>query len=173
MPSFLASAQALPAAVTLREESPADKDFLADLYAATREEELRPVAWDDAQKRAFLREQFELQWAHYRRHYPRAEWLVLQDDGVAIGRLYAETSGPEVRLMDIALVAERRNRGLGTAIMKSLLGYADELGLPVTLHVEPFNPASRLYERLGFATRETRGIYLFMERPRSQVAAIR
>ena len=70
MPSFLASAQDLPAGIALRDESPADKDLLADLYASTREEELRPVPWDDAQKRAFLREQFELQWDHYRRHYP-------------------------------------------------------------------------------------------------------
>ncbi len=67
--------------------------------------------------------------------------------------------------MEIALTAERRNNGIGTAITTSMLRYADDLGLPVTLHVEPFNPALRLYERLGFVTRETRGIYLFMERP--------
>jgi ribosomal protein S18 acetylase RimI-like enzyme len=171
MPSFLASAQDLPAGIALRDESPADKDLLADLYASTREDELRPVPWDDAQKRAFLREQFELQWDHYRRHYPNAEWLVLERDGLAIGRLYVDTSRFEVRLMDITLQSGYRNHGFGTALVCCLLRYADELRLPVTLHVEPFNPALRIYERLGFATRETRGIYLFMERP-TRVAAV-
>lgn len=171
MPSFLASAQDLPVGVSLREESPADKDLLADLYASTREEELCHVPWDEAKKRAFLREQFELQWDHYRRHYPRAEWLLLQRGGLAMGRLYADTGRLEVRLMDVALQAEYRNRGIGTAIVSSLLRYADDLRLPVTLHVEPFNPALRLYQRLGFATRETRGIYLFMERP-TRVSAV-
>ena len=165
MSSFLASAQGLPAGATLREESPADREFLAELYASTREDELRPVAWDDAQKRSFLRDQFELQWAHYRLHYRGAEWLVIQVGGDAAGRLYTDTGSREVRLMDVALRAEHRNRGIGTAIVTSLLRYADGLRLPVTLHVEPFNPALRLYERLGFATRETHGIYLFMERP--------
>ena len=171
MSSFLASAQGLPAGVTLREESAADREFLAVLYASTREEELRPVPWDDAQKQTFLRGQFELQWTHYRRHYPDAEWLVLQADAIAIGRLYTDTGPREVRLMEIALTTERRNNGIGTAITTSMLRYADDLGLPVTLHVEPFNPALRLYERLGFATRETRGIYLFMERPPAAAAS--
>ena len=165
MPSFLTSAQGLPAGVTLREESPADRESLAELYASTREDELRPVAWDVVTKRAFLRGQFELQWAHYRQHYPSAEWLLIENGAEPIGRVYVDASHREVRLMDVALRAEHRNHGIGTAIVTSLLRYADGLGLPVTLHVEPFNPALRLYERLGFATRETRGIYLFMERP--------
>jgi len=165
MPSFLAAARGLPAGVTLRAEVDADRDFLADLYASVREEEVRPVPWSDEQKRAFLREQFELQRAHYRKHYPRAEWLLFEAEGAAAGRLYLHTGSAEVRLMDIALVAARRNRGVGTALTASILRYADELALPVTLHVEPFNPALRLYERFGFRTIETRGIYLFMKRP--------
>jgi ribosomal protein S18 acetylase RimI-like enzyme len=171
MPSFLASAQDLPVGVALREETPTDRTLLAELYASTREEELRPVPWDDAQKKAFLREQFELQWDHYRRHYPSAEWLLIMHRGLAIGRLYVDTGRSEVRLMDIALQAESRNHGIGTAIVSSLVRYADPLRLPVTLHVEPFNPALRIYQRLGFATLETRGIYLFMERPTSVAAA--
>lgn len=172
MPSFLASAQDLPARVSLREESPADRKLLAELYASTRDDELRPVPWNDARKRAFLRAQFELQWDHYRRHYPNAEWLLIQRGGLAIGRLYVDTGRCEVRLMDITVQAENRNHGIGTTIVSSLLRYADLLLLPVTLHVEPFNPALRIYERLGFITRETRGIYHFMERP-IPVAAVR
>lgn len=171
MSSFLASAQALPAGVTLRAETSADKAFLADLYASVRAAELQPVAWPDRQKRLFLDDQFTLQWAHYRRHYPGAEWLVLVREGAPIGRLYLHAARAEVRLMDITLHAAERNRGVGTQIVRSLLRHADALGFPVTLHVELFNPALRLYERLGFAVRETRGIYLFMERPPQPLTA--
>jgi ribosomal protein S18 acetylase RimI-like enzyme len=34
----------------------------------------------------------------------------------------------------------------------------------VTLHVETWNPARALYERLGFEVVETRGINFFMRR---------
>jgi ribosomal protein S18 acetylase RimI-like enzyme len=33
----------------------------------------------------------------------------------------------------------------------------------VTLHVEPLNPAQRLYRRLGFRLLEDRGVYHFLE----------
>jgi hypothetical protein len=46
-----------------------------------------------------------------------------------------------------------------------VLAEADEAGLPVVLHVEPANPARRLYERLGFVARAAEGIHLAMERP--------
>lgn len=58
-----------------------------------------------------------------------------------------------------------RNQGLGNALMCSLLQHADCHQLTVGLHVEPFNPALRLYQRLGFSQAETRGVYLFMQRP--------
>lgn len=155
----------LPAGVALREESDGDLDFLADLYASTREEELRPVAWPEAQKRAFLRQQFDLQRAHYRQHYEGAEWLIVLRDAAPIGRLYLKAGSTEVRLMDVALALAQRGQGIGTALMHGVLQHADALGVPVTLHVEPFNPAIRLYQRLGFTTLETRGIYCYMQRP--------
>jgi GNAT superfamily N-acetyltransferase len=158
-------AQALPAGVALREETDGDIEFVADLYASTREEELRPVPWPDAQKRAFLRQQFDLQRAHYRKHYVGADWLIVLRNAAPIGRLYLKTGSVEIRLMDVALVPAQCGQGIGTALMHNVLDYADGLGVPVTLHVEPFNPAIRLYQRLGFATLETRGIYSFMRRP--------
>lgn len=163
--TLLATAPLLPPGLRLREELVSDREFLADLYASTRAEELRPVPWPEAQKRVFLAEQFDLQWAHYRRFYPDAEWLIIVREAQVIGRVYVNTTAAEVRLMDLALLAQQRNQGLGTLFMRYLIHYADALGLPLTLHVEPFNPALHLYERLGFALRETRGIYLFMERP--------
>ena len=38
-----------------------------------------------------------------------------------------------------------------------------QFGKPLRIHVERFNPARRLYERLGFRQIEDRGVYLFMQ----------
>ena len=149
----------------LRTESAADLDFSASLYALTRAEELRQVSdWTAEQKAAFCRWQFDSQHAHYRQHYPAANLLILLLDAAPIGRLYFTRTAAELRLMEITLLDGFRNRGIGGAISGALIHIAGTDRLHVALHVEPFNPALRLYERQGFREVETRGIYLFMRR---------
>jgi len=155
---------ALPAGVGLRDREDEDLSFLCLLYAQTREEELRPVGWPAQQKEEFLRDQFGKQHSHYLKHYPRARWWIVTRDGNPVGRLYVDQTAAELRVMDISLLAPDRNRGLGGALMRGLLRHADGEGLAATLHVEPFNPALRLYRRLGFVRVETRGVYEFMRR---------
>ena len=87
-----------------------------------------------------------------------------------MGRLYLEQTERELRIMDVSLLPDHRNQGLGTALMRALLGHADDQQLTLSLHVEPFNPALRLYQRLGFCHAETRGVYLFMQRPSAGVS---
>ena len=60
--------------------------------------------------------------------------------------------------------AQFPNAGLGSALLGELLAEADRAGKPVRLHVEPFNPALRLYQRLGFTHVGDAGVYWFMER---------
>jgi ribosomal protein S18 acetylase RimI-like enzyme len=151
-------------ALSLREESDDDRAFMADLYASTRETELAHVPWEAATKRAFLHEQHALQHAHYRANYVGAEFLVIQAQSERLGRiyLYRKEGGREIRLMDIALVPERRGQGMGSALIEALLQIAGANGWEITLHVEPNNPAMRLYDRLGFRLIENRGVYLFL-----------
>ena len=162
--SFRQAAETSLDDVRLREECDDDLPFLRELYASTRADELAQVPWPEAQKRAFLDHQFELQREQYRQHYVGAEWLVIERDGEAIGRLYLKRSS-EVRLMDVALLPALRGGGLGTRITQALLDWADAQNLPVTLHVEPFNPAYRLYRRFGFGYARSTGVYHFLERP--------
>jgi RimJ/RimL family protein N-acetyltransferase len=150
--------------VRLRVERDDDLPFLRELYASTRSDELAAVPWSDAQKRTFLDHQFELQREQYRQHYVGAEWLVIERDAIPAGRLYLRRSS-EVRLMDIALVPEMRGGGMGTRITRALLDWSDAQALRVTLHVEPFNPAYRLYRRFGFTYVRSTGVYHFLERP--------
>jgi ribosomal protein S18 acetylase RimI-like enzyme len=73
--------------------------------------------------------------------------------------------------MDVALVTQWRGRGIGTTLMRALAEHADDQRMVLGLHVEPFNPALRLYRRWGFDTVETRGVYLFMQRQPSTGAS--
>jgi len=123
------------------------------------------VPWDDAQKDAFLRSQFDAQDAWWREHYAGASFDVVLVDGEAAGRLYVHRGPSEIRIVDIALLPEHRGSGVGTSLLRDLLAEADASGKSVTIHVERMNLALRLYERLGFAVAEDKGVYLFLERP--------
>jgi ribosomal protein S18 acetylase RimI-like enzyme len=155
----------LPGGITLRAVDPSDRDFLLALYGDTRVKELAVVPWTAAEKAAFLEMQFSAQDADYRRVYPDGEFLLVTDGSRPIGRLYLGRVADELRIVDIALVPERRGQGIGSTLMRWVLERADRDGLAVSLHVEALNPAKRLYERLGFETIEVRGPYEFMRRP--------
>ncbi len=65
--------------------------------------------------------------------------------------------------MDIALLPEHRGAKIGTRLIGELQREAATAGKALSIHVEKFNAALRLYERLGFRVREDKGVYLLME----------
>lgn len=140
----------------------ADLPFLFRLYASTREDELAPVPWNAEQKAAFLAQQFQAQHSHYMQHMPQADWMVIELDGQPVGRLYLDTRESELRIVDIALMPAQRGRGLGRAILTDVLELAERGGRGVGIHVEQFNPAMRLYQRLGFVKCGETGVYHLM-----------
>lgn len=159
-------------AITFRPETDDDLDFLFRLYASTREEEMKYVPWTDEQKEEFLRQQFHAQRTHYHGNYAEAEYMLILENGSPIGRLYLHHRPDDLRIMDIALMPEHRGRGIGGMLMKELLDEAGAAGRTVSIHVEGFNPAIRLYERLGFRQIDTYGPYNLMEwRPAPDVSA--
>ena len=149
--------------VRLRIATSQDIAFLQDVYASTRAEELAQVPWTDAQKKAFTDQQFTAQDIHYRRHYPTAKFQIIEKDGRGAGRLYVDHWAHEIRIMDIALLPAYRRKGIGTALIRELQETARSDSKSLSIHVEKFNPALRLYERLGFRPKEDKGVYLLME----------
>jgi ribosomal protein S18 acetylase RimI-like enzyme len=150
--------------VALRPVEPGDEELLFRIYASTRADELAVVPWDDAQKLAFLRAQFDAQHRWYREHYASGSSDIVVIDGEPGGRLYVFRGEAEIRIVDIALLPEQRGNGAGTALLRDLLAEADAAGKRVTIHVERFNAALRLYERLGFKVTEDKGVYLLLQR---------
>lgn len=161
------------ASITLRPIREEDMALLYRVYYSTREEELRMIVdWTDEMKEAFVRQQFNAQHAWYQEHYIGATFDVVLVDGVPAGRLYVHRREREIRLVDITLLPEFRNSGLGSRLLRELLAESEATGKPLTIHVEKYNPAMRLYQRLGFRSIEDRGPYDLLEwRPASASAA--
>jgi ribosomal protein S18 acetylase RimI-like enzyme len=156
--------------VTLRPATGSDRDFLLAVYSASREEELAPVPWSDEQKAAFLAQQFAAQDRDYRQRHPAGRFLIVEVGGEPAGRLYlavlpGDGLPDELRILDIALLAPFRNAGTGSALLADVIAEADRDGRRVSLHVERWNRARRLYERLGFAVVAETDVYLLLERP--------
>jgi ribosomal protein S18 acetylase RimI-like enzyme len=148
--------------ITLRPITTDDQAFLYRVYASTREDELAAVDWSDAQKTSFLRMQFEAQHSTIKKTIPAP--ISNYFNGRSADRaVYLIRWPTEIRIIDIALLPEYRRRGIGSAFLRDILADGRRLGLPVTIHVERFNPALRLYERLGFRLLQDKGVYYLME----------
>ena len=149
--------------VALRPATDDDYLFMRHLYASTRAEEMVHFPFDEAQKAAFLDAQFAAQYQHYTIHYPTCERNIVEKDGVSIGRLWLDEWNDQFRLVDIALLPEWRGSGIGSALVRGVLARGAAAGKPVTIHVESFNPALRLYQRLGFEHVDSNGMYYLMK----------
>ena len=146
----------------LRPLTPEDTSFLARVYASSRAEELALTSWSEEQKEIFCRRQFDAQSAYYAANYPDALFQVIERDGEPIGRLYVARWEKEIRIVDITLLPEFRGSGIGTKLLRDLQDEARGAGKSLTIHVERFNRALTLYQRLGFRQVEDKGVYLLM-----------
>ena len=147
----------------LRRVAAEDRAFLVELYGSTRERELARVPWDRATRAAFVEQQFAAQDAHYRSPYPGATLDVVEVAGERAGRLYVHRGPSDIRIMDIALLPAHRGKGTGSRLISRLMEEAALSQRCLSIHVERYNPALRLYERLGFVLKEDKGVYLLME----------
>jgi ribosomal protein S18 acetylase RimI-like enzyme len=142
----------VPAGVSLRPSTDADRAFLEQLYATVRTDELAPTGWPDAVKNAFLASQFDLQHRQYRDMFGGADFWIVERARTAIGRFYVDRTTPALHVVEISLLPAWRGQGIGAALICML---QDEVragrGEAVILSVERTNlGARRLYERLGF-----------------------
>ena len=140
---------------SLRPEQPEDEEFRFELYASTRAEELDALGWPQEARARFLELQFKAAQGYYQ-EFPKADFQIVLVDGQRVGRIVLDRAAEAWELVDIALLAEYRNRGLGTALIQRLQTEAAAAGKPLRLTVLKGHRAARLYKRLGFVkNRET------------------
>jgi ribosomal protein S18 acetylase RimI-like enzyme len=149
--------------LNLRPIKPEDGAFLARVYASSRAEELAATGWNEQLKADFCRSQFDAQSAYYAANYQGASFQIVERDGWPVGRLYVDRWEKEIRIVDITLLPEFRGSGIGTTLLADLQKEARTAGKSLTIHVERFNRALALYQRLGFEQIEDKGVYLLME----------
>lgn len=148
--------------IELRPVEEDDMGFLRKLYGSIREEELKLTDWNDDQKRAFIDQQFTAQHRYYIENYNGAQFDIILINGIPAGRLYLVQWEEEIRIIDIAFLPEFRDHGWGSLILRALLDKGRTDHKKIGIHVENFNPAMRLYLRLGFVPTEDKGVYQYM-----------
>ena len=137
-------------AISVRsEQPPQDEAFLFELYASTRQEELDAWGWPPEMRTAFLKMQFTASHG-LRQMFPDAEFQIVLVDGANAGRLVVHRTPDALRVVDMALLPQHRNAGLGTALLQRVFGEALGTQKPLRLEVLKTNRAARLYQRLGF-----------------------
>ncbi|CAN5588151.1 hypothetical protein BH10ACI3_BH10ACI3_21120 [soil metagenome] len=134
--------------ITLRRVTEDDREFLLAVYGSSRAAELAMVPWDDEQKRQFVEFQFEAQTRFYCEKNPAATHDVILFDAVPCGRLYVDRREDEIAIMDIIVLPEYRNRGIGTFLIEGLMAEAE--GRFIGVYVETYNPSQKLFRELGF-----------------------
>lgn len=137
--------------------------FLCHLYKSTRWDEVMQAPWTDEQRHEFLTQQFEAQHKHYQSHYPNSDFLLIKKHKDNIGRIYLDRDDNSICLIDIALLPECKNKGLGTILLKELLDEAQQTNKKIVLHVEKFNPAYQWYLKHGFKQIEDKGVHQYLE----------
>jgi ribosomal protein S18 acetylase RimI-like enzyme len=149
--------------ITLRPVSAADDDLVFSCYASTRAAELEAVPWSTEQKEVFVRMQYTAQKQHYAAEFPRASHDIIYADQQPVGRIYMDRNAEALHILDITVLPQHRNQGTGSTLLRRLLDEARQIGKPVTIYVESFNPSLRLFSSLGFQKDHEKGLHLLMK----------
>ncbi len=149
--------------ITLRPVRPDDELFLRQVYGSTRAEALSHTQLDATQQQAFIDMQFHAQREDYLRRFPDAEYNVVLRGDRRVGRFYIAKLPEEFRILDLTILPEYRNTGIGTELLTNLLDEAARAGKvalrrgvalrrrPVRIFLDNGSSAIRLFQRLGFA----------------------
>lgn len=149
--------------MTLRPANAADEEFFLRLYQSSRGDDLRGLGWDEDRISEFLSMQYEAQNNFYTTDFPNASDATVLLNTVPIGRLIVDRRSDEIRLVDVALLPDFRNRGIGSEIIRDLQKDAGFQRKPLRLQVIRFNRAIGLFERLGFVRTSETGTHFQME----------
>jgi len=149
--------------ITLRPVTEADDAFIFNCYASTRAQELAQVPWSPEQKEAFVKMQYTAQKQHYAAEAPQASHDIIYVDAIPVGRIFLDRRQDALHILDITVLPQHRNHGIGSLLLRRLLDETGKLGKPVTIYVESFNPSVRFFERLGFQKDHEKGFHLLMK----------
>ncbi|UZE48935.1 GNAT family N-acetyltransferase [Rhodopseudomonas sp. P2A-2r] len=148
---------------TLRPERPDDAAFLRRLFVANHAGVLRDAGIAEPVIADLMDVQFRSQADTYRRPFPHAEFLIVERDGAAIGRWISDDDGDAELLVDIALLPDSQNRGLGAAFVAAMMRRALDRGKAPRASVLVSNlPCLKMCRRIGFRVVDQDDVYVHL-----------
>jgi ribosomal protein S18 acetylase RimI-like enzyme len=136
--------------ITRRAATEQDEGFLFALFRAVRLPEFAHAQLPPAQLDLLMNLQYSGQKATYGAQYPDGNEIVLLD-GEPIGRIWVYRGAAEHQLVDISLMPELRNRGIGAALLNEAIAGARAASVQLSCSVAVTNTGSlRFHQRLGF-----------------------
>ncbi|MFD0548524.1 GNAT family N-acetyltransferase [Streptomyces rectiviolaceus] len=139
---------------TLRAAEPTDVETIAELRATVMRPDLERLGrFDEHRVRQRLRDAFS----------PRHTSVIVAD-GAFAGCVTLRPADDGQRLEHFYLDPALQGRGLGSAVLRTLLDRTDADGAPVRLNVLQGSAARRLYERHGFSVEDEDPIDVYMVR---------
>lgn len=141
--------------VALRECREEDRVFVWEVRRQALREYVAAIwGWDEGAQREMFEQRFS----------PSGHQIIVVD-GMDAGLLQLVDEGSNLVVGKIELLPEFQRKGVGTVLMKRILGEAQVRGVPVRLQVLRTNtPARRFYERLGFSVSGETDTHFQMER---------
>jgi ribosomal protein S18 acetylase RimI-like enzyme len=125
--------------ITFRQAGDRDFDYCAKLYFSGMEDIIRELKLDRAAQAASLRQEWK-----------SSQVRVIVVDALDVGWFQIIPHDDALFLAQLFVSGRFQGRGIGTAVMNSLIDEGTGAGKAVALAVVKTNPALRLYRRLGF-----------------------
>ncbi|MCM3176136.1 GNAT family N-acetyltransferase [Paenibacillus sp. MER 99-2] len=142
---------------------PHDASFLFLLYADTRKSEVDSWGWAEEQRKLFLEMQFNAQRSYYFLSNVSTLEKIVTLEEESIGRVVTREHDGILTIVDVSLLSEFQNRGLGTELICCYQDYAINNKLSIQLHLVKENRAYNLYKKLGFVITGESYPYIAME----------
>lgn len=138
----------------LRAAEPADVEAIAELRATVMRPDLERLGrYDEHRVRQRLRDSFSSQ-----------HTSVIVADGTFAGCVTVRPAEDGRWLEHFYLSPDLQGRGLGSAVLRTLLEQIDADAVPVRLNVLQGSAAQRLYERHGFTVEDEDPVDVYMVR---------
>jgi len=136
--------------LTMRAAKAKDHLFLDALYRDSRQD-LLDLPLDAVAIEQMIAMQRMSQTAGVKQTYPNAQDWLLHWHEEAIGHLWLDIGGNDIRVIDIAVLGAWRKHGFASSILVALQTYASRMNKTISLAVQCNNlVARRVYLKAGF-----------------------
>jgi ribosomal protein S18 acetylase RimI-like enzyme len=136
----------------LRYSTDNDYEFLYQLNKTTMKKRVEKIwGWEEGVQQKLFRDKSSTE-----------KYKIIVQNNIDIGAISVSKDNNEVFIMNIQILPEYQNRGIGAEVINQIIVDSKSKNLDrVWLQVFKINPAKKLYDKLGFSTiKETETHYV-------------